>query len=450
MHFQAKNSHHVLGCRLPIIGKKSMFVDQVEQPGVAAAPADASAGRSAAFAAVTTLFFAWGFVTSMLDPLVAAVRTLFHLNYTEALLTQFAFFMAYGIVSLPAAALAARIRNGSAILLSLAAMLAGVLLMLLAVRLDTYALMLAALFVLASGITLLQVVANPLAASLGSPERSHFRLAFAQSFNSLGTVLGPALAARLLLREGVFGVAAGTESARRTVSLGHLGFAYELVAVATLALMAFILSQRRRIEAAAAPPAQGNLRAALASRWALLGALGIFLYVGAEVSVGGIMINFLHQPRVLGLELARAGQLVSYYWLGALAGRFIGTLLLRGRIRATDLLAGVAAGAAALCLCAALFDGWPAAMAAIAIGLMNAIMFPTIFTLTMERSSAGQAATSGLLCCAIVGGAILPVIAGQIADLASLNVAFCVPLCAYLGIVGFALAARAHAPFRLV
>jgi FHS family L-fucose permease-like MFS transporter len=192
--------------------------------------------------------------------------------------------------------------------------------------------------------------------------------------------------------------------------------------------------------APAPAPAHDSVLHALQSRWALLGAAAIFLYVGAEVSIGSIMINFLHQPDVLDVTLDTGGRILSLYWLGAMVGRFAGSALLT-RFRATLLLAMAAAIAAILCLAVTQGVGLAAAVCAIAVGLFNSIMFPTIFTITLERSSASAAATSGLLCMAIIGGAVLPRIAGYIGDTAGLRTAFLLPMVAYAAISLFAMTA---------
>jgi MFS transporter, FHS family, L-fucose permease len=406
---------------------------------------------TAALAAVTTLFFAWGFITSMIDPLIPSVRAIFNLSYTQSMLTQFAFFMAYGVVSLPGVALVARLGYGRAVLVALVAMVVGCLIIPMSTRMDHYEGVLTGLFVIASGITVLQVAANPLAAALGPPERSHLRLTLSQAFNSLGTVIGPYIGATLLLRGGVFDSAEGAtaSAAQRAASLNSVGTSFLLVAGLIAALAFFIWSFRRHL-AAAPPPAQADdtVAAALRSPWALLGAGAIFLYVGAEVSVGSTLINFLHQPDVLGVTPEEAGKLVSRYWLGAMIGRFAGSVLL-ARIRAFRLLSINAFIAAVLCLLVSQGSGLFAAVCAIAIGLFNSIMFPTIFTLTLERSTASAAATSGLLCTAIVGGAVLPPATGKIADLitgsAGLHAAFLLPMTAYALICVFAVSsARAR------
>jgi FHS family L-fucose permease-like MFS transporter len=392
-----------------------------------------------AFAYVTTLFFVWGFVTSSIDPLVPSVKSVFHLSYAESLLTQFAWFVAYAVASLPAAAILGRIGFPRSIVAGLVTMIVGCVLMPAATALDNYWIVLAALFVIAAGVTLLQVAANPLAAALGRPEGSHFRLNLSQAFNSLGTVLGPMIGSFLILRGGVFAGQA-TEAARQA-TLSNVDHQFLLIAVVIAALAVFLWLVRGRLSVAGAAAEAGSPLAAFRSPWALFGAAAIFLYVGAEVAIGSILINFLQQPDILAVSAERAGRLLSFYWGGAMVGRLVGSLLLT-RIPAGRVL-GLAAGVAAL-LCAVVTQshGHVAAWSAIAIGLFNSVMFPTIFTLTLERSSAPAASSSGLLCMAIVGGAVLPQVFGQIADRSSLAAAFVVPLLAYGCIIAFALVGR--------
>jgi MFS transporter, FHS family, L-fucose permease len=398
--------------------------------------------RHPAFVAVTTLFFAWGFITAMIDPLIPAMKVLFSLSYTESLLTQFAFFAAYGIVSLPAAALIARRGYVAGIMIALCAMVLGCLMMLLATGLQRYVVVLFALFVVASGITILQVAANPLAAALGSKAGAHFRLVFSQAFNSLGTVLAPYLGALFMLRGGVFSDSAAGSAAMRDASFRNIDHSFLMIAVLIVVLALFIYLSRRVILGAASFSAkQPSLLPALRSRWALFGAAAIFLYVGAEVSIGSVMINYLHQSGVLGVSLEFAGKLLSLYWLGAMVGRFVGSALL-SRLPAAPLTLVATLAAASLCLVVIAIGGPSGAVAALSIGLFNSIIFPTVFTLTLERSSAGEAATSGLLCMAIVGGAVLPPLVGKIADHMGLSIAFVVPAAAYLCIAGFAHLAR--------
>jgi FHS family L-fucose permease-like MFS transporter len=413
-----------------------------------------------AFVTVTTLFFAWGFITQTIDPLIASVRAIFRLSYTEALLTQFAFFMAYGIVSLPGAALVSKVGYGRAIVFALLTMIAGCLVIPLATHLGTYELVLVALFIIASGITVLQVSANPLAAALGRPERSHLRLLLSQTFNSLGTVIAPWLGSHIMLRGALFGAeGAAEDAASRAQSLRDIDTAF-LVIVVMIALLTLLMVRfRKAMESAAPTLVEGpktSVLTALSSRWAVFGALAIFLYVGAEVAIGSVLTNFLHgevsgdnallRYLVRGgaagqATLEEAGKMVSFYWGGAFVGRIIGSALLV-RFRAWKLLAINAAVAAVLCFLVSQSGGDVSAYAALIIGLFNSIMFPVIFTLTLERSTASQAATSGLLCMAIVGGAIVPLLVGAVADAAGLHMSFLVPMVAYLAIATFALSAR--------
>jgi MFS transporter, FHS family, L-fucose permease len=396
------------------------------------------------FITVTTLFFMWGFITQTIDPLIASVRAIFDLTYTEALLTQFAFFLAYGVVSLPGAALVSRVGYGRAIVFALVTMIVGCLIIPLATHLGTYELVLVALFIIASGVTVLQVAANPLAAALGPQNRSHFRLLLSQTFNSLGTVIAPYFGAVIMLSGGIF--AAGTvedEGARRLQSLRSIDTAFLIIVVMIALLTVLMMAFRKRMEAAAPTLAEGPktpVLSALSSRWALFGAAAIFLYVGAEVSIGSILINFMHQKDVLDVPLEQAGKLLSFYWGGAFVGRILGSALLI-RVPAWRLLTLFATVAAVLCLTVSQSGGEVSAYAALAVGLFNSIMFPVIFTLTLERSTASQAATSGLLCMAIVGGAVLPLLVGRLADSAGLHTSFLVPMVAYVAIAVFALAA---------
>jgi len=397
-----------------------------------------------AFAYVTTLFFIWGFVTSTIDPLVPSVRSVFSLTYAESMLTQFAFFLAYGIVSLPAAAVLARLGFPRTIILALGAMIFGCLLMPLATGSGQYWLVLVALFVIAAGITQLQVAANPLAALLGPPQRSHFRLTLSQAVNSVGHVLAPVLASYVMLRGGVFGGGAASGEDMREATLRHVDWQFLMIAALIALLVVFLWRVRARLNVQTATPqaVTASPLAALKSRWALYGAAAIFLYVGAEVSIGSVMINFLHQPSVLAVDYDEAGRLLGLYWGSAMIGRALGSLVLI-KARAERLLALAAIAALLLCLvvtqAGGLTPGTVAAWAALSIGFFNSVMFPTIFTLTLERSTAPTASTSGLLCMAIVGGAILPVLMGVAADSVGLALAFFIPLGAYACVAAFAL-----------
>lgn len=403
-------------------------------------------GVTGGFMAVAMLFMGWGFISSNSDPLIVAMRSAFGLNYTQSLAIQLVSFAAFGLISLPAASLCNRLGGVNAILAGLATMLAGCLAVRFALSLGSYGAVLAALFVLATGINLLQVAANPLAAALGPIQSSHFRLSLAQAFNSLGVVMGAHYGARIMLDDRIMAASQGelSASSQRSQVLGAVGQAYGMMALFLLVLAAFAIAARRRIVAASAAlpaPERISMFEAMGSRWARFGALAIALYVGAEVSIGSIMIVFLHQQDVMGLPLEVGGEyLANLYWGGALVGRFIGAALLT-RIPAPRMLGGCAAAAAISCLIAFGGNGPMSGYAALSVGLFNSIMFPTIFTLTLERSGVSQSATSGLLCLAIAGGGLLPFLVGRLADMVSLSSAFLVPACAYGAILVFALAA---------
>lgn len=425
------------------------------------------------FVAVTTLFFAWGFITALNDPLVAAVKGIFTLSRVEAQLVAFAFFIAYGLISFPAAALLARMRAIPSILFALGTMIAGCLIMLVAANLAVFALVLAGLFVLASGITILQVAANPLVAALGDPKSSHLRLTLSQTFNSLGTFIAPILGAHLFLKDLEVKEGLVATEAVRAQALAGIDTAYFWLCgmIAALALFLFLT---RGVVNAAAPRASNAARKSVgalisdasSSRWAMLGGAAIFLYVGAEVAIGTQMTAFLNDNAIWGLSDAalrvpllgtamgsdgvpgisaeQAGKAVGFYWGGAMIGRAIGSALL-ARLPAVRLLAVFTALAAAMCAYVVVAGGVSAGFVALSIGLFNSIMFPVIFGLTLERSSASEEATSGLLCTAIIGGAFLPLLVGLVSSMHGYAVALIVPALCYAALCLFAIAA-ARAP----
>ena len=430
-----------------------------------------AAGVTGAFAIVTCLFFAWGFITSLNDPVVTAVKGIFCLTDVRAQLSAAAFFIAYGVMSFPAALLLSRMKSIPTILIAFALMAMGCLLMLAAANLVTYNLVLLGLFVLASGITILQVAANPLAAALGKPEYSHFRLTFSQTFNSLGTFIGPYLGAVLFLKGIETKQCEATSQAARLTSLAGIDRAYFWICGFLIALALLFVVFRRVVTAAAPPPSQEVARRgitaviadALSSRWALLGGLAIFLYVGAEVSIGTNMAFFLHSdsiwgrsdlpfhfplighimgaPTGLGVSAEEAGKAVALYWGGAMVGRAIGSGLL-AKVRAPVLLSVFTAVACLMCLYVFTVGGVGAGVVALCIGLFNSIMFPVIFTLTLERSTASNEATSGFLCFSIIGGALIPPLVGLVSQHTSYVKAFIVPATCYALLFLFSLAAH--------
>ncbi|MGH6888881.1 MAG: sugar MFS transporter [Rhizomicrobium sp.] len=398
---------------------------------------DARRYRPALIALVALLFFAWGFATVLIDSLVPKLKGVFSLSYTEVMLTQFSFFIGYLIFSIPAGFVLSRVGYIAGAILGLAVMICGCLLFIPAAASGVYPAFLAALFVMAAGITLLQVVANPFIAELGPEPSSHSRLTLAQAFNSLGTTIGPWVGAVLILRGGVnIGsghlAPAALQSAR--IAQAHaveLPFLIIAAGLAVVAVLFWFMRGSRAPEVSARMASLGALWALRDKPRLLLGAAAIFVYVGAEVSIGSMMTNYLMQPSTLGLIAERAGKLVSFYWGGAMIGRFVGSLMLR-RLRPGIVLASCAACACALVVVSSQSGGALAAWTLICVGLFNSVMFPTIFALASENLGEEKPNGSALLCMAIVGGAVVPELTGAVADATSLATALAVPAACYV------------------
>ncbi|MGE3693402.1 MAG: sugar MFS transporter [Novosphingobium sp.] len=386
--------------------------------------------------ALVSLFFIWGGLTSLNDVLIPKLKGLFSLSYTEAMLTQFAFFMAYFLVSLPAGQLIARLGYLRGIVIGLAIMALGCIAFIPASGSGIYATFLVALFILATGITILQVAANPLIASMGSPSTASSRLTLAQAFNSLGTTIFPPIGGAIILGSLADIDPAKLPDSERTAFFAResavIGTSYLAIA-AVLALVAvFFWIRRRQLPQPAAPGANTAGSFALLRIPRLSGAvLCIFLYVGAEVAIGSMLINYLAQPRILAVTEQVAAGLIALYWGGAMVGRFIGSAVLR-MFSPGLVLAGFALCAAALALLSGMSSGTLAAYALLSVGLMNSIMFPTIFSLGVDGLGERTPQGSGLLCMGIVGGAVIPPVFGMVADAASLAFALIVPILCYL------------------
>jgi FHS family L-fucose permease-like MFS transporter len=390
---------------------------------------------------VFALFFIFGGITSLNDVLIPKLKSLFALSYAEAMLVQSAFFAAYFIVSLPAAAIVERIGYLRTATLGLIIMMLGCLLFLPASGAGVFAMFLFALFVLAAGITIVQVVANPLISMLGEPATASSRLTFAQAFNSLGTTLFPYVGSIVILgslssvdSSTLSGAALAAFRAAETRVIEH---AYLVLASMLLIVAVAVWSFRNRLVEAVAKPGR------LLDAFGLLkrprfrfGALCIFLYVGAEVAIGSVIVSYLMQPGVMDISAEAAGKHVPYYWGGAMVGRFIGAYFLR-IFAPAKVLSLVAATAIGLLLLSSQLDGAAAGWALLAIGLCNSIMFPTIFSLASEGLGTRTAEGSGIICMAIVGGAVIPPLTGRLADLSDLKIALVVPALCYAGIVGF-------------
>ncbi|MCL9998489.1 MAG: sugar MFS transporter [Erythrobacter sp.] len=395
---------------------------------------------------VFALFFIFGGITSLNDVIIPKLKELFTLNFFEASLVQFWFFIAYAIVGIPGARLVKKLGYMRGAVAGLVTMMAGCLLFIPASQTALFPMFLFAYFILATGVVLVQIVANPLISLLGPERTTHSRLTFAQAFNSLGTTIFPYVGASIILGS-IAGVSAAelsgealqtyrqTESA--IITSTYIGLA---VALAVVAGAVWMFRNRLRGER--------HEQTSLADGLALLGrprfgygAACIFLYVGAEVAIGSFIINYLAQEEILGQPESVIGWMVTLYWLGALIGRFIGSAVLRF-VSPGLTLAAVAAGAITLIAISANGTGPIAGYTLLAVGLMNAIMFPTIFSLACEKLGPRAADGSGIINVAICGGAIIPPMFGALADATSLAFALVLPAACYAIIAGFGIFAR--------
>jgi FHS family L-fucose permease-like MFS transporter len=396
---------------------------------------------------VFALFLIFGGITSLNDVIIPKLKELFTLSYFQAMLVQSAFFAAYLLVSLPGAALVKRIGYMRGAVAGLLTMMAGCLLFIPASQTAQYPMFLLALFVLASGVTIVQVVANPLISLLGPARTAHSRLTFAQAFNSLGTTVFPYFGAILILGSLATVTAAELSGpalqAYRTAESqaivnGYIGLA---IALAVVAAAVWLFRNRLKGESHETGSLLGGFILLKRPRFGL-GAASIFLYVGAEVAIGSLVVSYLMQADVLDIGEEAAGKLIALYWGGALVGRFIGSAVLRV-VSPGKVLACNAAAAIALLALSAGTTGAISGYSLLAIGLMNSIMFPTIFTLASEGLGARAADGSGVICMAIVGGAVIPPLTGALADLSgSLAIALILPAVCYALIAGFGLFAR--------
>jgi FHS family L-fucose permease-like MFS transporter len=406
------------------------------------APGRTSLGTRSLVWLVVGLFFIWGGATSLNDILIPKLKGLFALSYAEVMLTQFAFFMAYFLFAVPAGALVARLGYVRGLVAGLAVMAAGALFFWPAALSGAYWPFLVALFILAGGITILQVAANPLIATLGDPAGASSRLTFAQAFNSLGTTLWPYIGAQLILRSEVGEAPAAVDAVSRASEAAIVGHIYVGIAV-VLAIVAVIFWSRRNALPVERPEQAGFFDSLTLLRQprVLFGAIALFAYVGAEVSIGSILVSYLELPGTLGLDARSAGERLSLYWGGAMVGRFVGAWLLN-RVSPGKLLAAFAVGSGALVLISIASTGAVAGWSLIAVGLCNSIMFPTIFSLAVEGQGSKTPEASGVLIMAIVGGAIIPLVTGGLADSFTIAGALILPVVCYGVIAAFGVFAR--------
>jgi len=382
-----------------------------------------SVSYAPALAVLTTLFFIWGSLTSLNDVLIPFAQHVFTLNLAQSMLIQTAFFLAYFIISLPAAKIIDWIGYKRAIIVGLSTMVAACLLVYPAAKIPSFPFFLTALMVLAAGITVLQVAANPYVAVLGKPETASSRLNLTQAFNSLGTAVFPWVGARLILGETV-SAAAQSASQDAVIKLYVYFFAIVLVLLAIL----FAVFKLPRMEAAEHHAGEKVNDSIWKHPNLPLGAIAIFVYVGAEVAIGSSIANYLALPNIghfvsnisdpatqYHTALAVAARYISIYWLGAMVGRFIGSAVLQ-KVRTSRVLAFCSTMAAFLVVVTVLSSGHFAMWSVLSIGLFNSIMFPSIFTSGIAELGPLTGDGSGVLNMAIVGGAIIPWVVGRIGD----------------------------------
>lgn len=397
---------------------------------------------SFALSALTSLFFLWGFITCLNDILIPHLKSLFLLNYTQAMLIQFCFFTAYFVMSLPSGILVEKLGYKRGIVLGLLVASLGCFIFYPAAGHRSYELFLVALFVLASGITLLQVAANPFVTILGRPESSSSRLNLTQAFNSLGTTLAPQFGSILILS-----IAIKSSSEIGALSSTDLAVYQETQAAAVqqpyliLASMFFCIAivfsiiKLPKVEIAAeANEIKTGSSSRQSSAWKyphlILGAIGIFFYVGAEVSIGSFLVSFLGEKHIAAMSESEAAKYISFYWGGAMVGRFIGFVVLK-KVDASKVLLAASLLAVFLVTLTIFGSGTQAMWFLLSVGLVNSVMFPIIFSLGVQGLGKHSSQGSGILCMAIVGGAIVPLGQGVLADLVGLQLSFTLPVLCY-------------------
>jgi FHS family L-fucose permease-like MFS transporter len=403
-----------------------------------------ASSNKVALSVVTTLFFMWGFVTVLNDVLVPHLKSIFDLNYARVMLIQFAFFSAYFLFSIPSAKLIDWIGYKKTMVVGLFTMGLGALLFIPAATVPSYPLFLCALMVLAAGITALQVAANPYVAVLGPPETASSRLNLAQAFNSLGTTIGPYLGGMLILdatrqnMDTVRQMSADTLQAYRVHEASSVKLPYLIIGLALMALaVAIAMFKLPAMPEAERHGAPGVKVSMWKYRHLVLAVVGIFVYVGAEVSIGSFLINYFTQTNIGNVSEVVAAGYVSYYWGGAMIGRFIGSAILQ-KVSTGKVLGIAALTACTLVVISMLTFGHIAMWTIILVGLFNSVMFPSIFTLGIAKLGPLTGDGSGLLVMAIVGGAIIPLLQGVLADRIGIHHAFILPAICYLYIAYFA------------
>jgi FHS family L-fucose permease-like MFS transporter len=401
-----------------------------------------------AMSIATMLFFMWGFLTCLNDILIPHLKAIFDLNYAQAMLVQFCFFSSYFIFALPAGKLVELRGYKGTMVIGLLVMAAGAFLFLPASTMASFGVFLSALVILAAGITTLQVAANPYVANLGPPETSSARLNLSQAFNSLGTFLAPFFGSALILSSTQIAQdklqsfsAAALQQYRMeqasSVRLPYVGIGLTLV---LLAISFAVLKMPTMDFTKDIRPGELDSTATGDSIWKhpvlLAGALAIFVYVGAEVSIGSFLVNYFGLPDIAAFSEKTAAKYVSLYWGGAMVGRFIGSWLLT-KFRTSVVLGTAAVIACGLVVTSIITHGHTAMWAIIAVGLFNSVMFPSIFTVGLTGLGPLTSKGSSLMVAAIVGGALIPLAEGHLADLIGVQHAFVIPAVCYIYIALF-------------
>jgi MFS transporter, FHS family, L-fucose permease len=390
-------------------------------------PRTAAAKYGSALAVITTLFFMWGSLTSLNDVLIPYAQHVFNIRLAASMLIQTAFFSAYFIFSIPASRIIDWVGYKKAIIVGLCTMIAACLGFYPAAKISSFPFFLAALIILATGITILQVAANPYVAVLGKPETASSRLNLTQAFNSLGTAIFPWVGAHLILGTTTSAISQSTSQEANAIIRLYVYFFAVVLAILAVTIGLFHLPEIESVE----HPFGQKIKDSLWKHPNLIfGAIGIFVYVGGEVAIGSSIANYLALDNIGHLiptssipdavvryrsALGLAARYISVYWLGAMIGRFIGSGLLQ-KIKPGKLLALCAVAAALLVTTSVLSSGHIAMWAILMVGLFNSIMFPTIFTLGIAELGPLTGDGSGILNMAIVGGAVIPWIVGRVAD----------------------------------
>ena len=417
-----------------------------------------------AFIFLAVLFFLWGFITVLVDSLIPRLREVFTLSYFQAGMVQFSFFGAYFLISIPAGYILSKIGYKKGIILGLVTMAIGCLLFYPAASMRIFGIFMLAYFMLAAGMTVLQVAANPYVTVLGSEQTASSRLNLSQAYNSLGTAIAPAIGALFILKDKVMGVEeieAMDEAMRKsyyiseaaTVQLPFLGIA---IFIAIIALV-FVFVKLPKIGNTSI---SNDYRSVLENKNLVMGAIGLFFYVGAEVALGSYMVNYflsldlaeiirnsnfmktiaewvLTSGVATSSDMAVVGVFVTFYWTGAMIGRFIGSYLTQ-LINPARVLVFFAIGAIVMIVISLMSTGLVAMWTLIAVGLFNSIMFPTIFSLALDGLGNDKPQGSGVLCTMIVGGAIIPPAFGFLTDSFGFKLAFLVIVFSYGFIFYFA------------